>query len=575
MRAASFTLDSEDFLPAKLAENGFDHAEHLLIQIYYPQKDADAPTGLIDSIRSCSPDACIVAVPTRATLYRGSVVKERALVSVLQFEDAQIKSAWARAAPHSDGDSSYELGERLARDTITSRTRLVFCYSTGEKVNAENLAKGLTQRNPRITLAGSVSSHPDLLPLISNEQQIHHGAVVIAIDSDYIWPSIYHSNDWMMLGTHLTITDATLNHVSTINHQPAHLVYQRYLGEENKEKLNGSCVRFPLLMERNEKIIARPCSGTPCDPSVRFWGNLEQDAEVRFGIPDPVSAMDAFHQYTRQIQRDGTHALFMFPSVARKLLMRSLTEDEGRQLESLAPTAGCFSLSQYFYQPDQPDYLHYSQTILSIREGEEEKGGGFDPDTLEEFSADTLQLRTLSRLLGSTTRDLEENNRLLEKLASTDPLTQMLNRHKMQELLELELKRVQRYGRPWSVIMFDVDDFKAVNDTFGHQVGDQVLRLTAEVLKESVRDTDAVARWGGEEFLILCPETGLIGTTEIAERIQTSLAAMSFPNDLNITASLGVTTYVSPDNLDSLLQRADRALYHSKQNGRNRITCWD
>lgn len=575
MRAASFTLDSENQLALKLQEKGFYDPAHLLIQIYYPQNDKGIPELVQKTISEDLPDATVITIPTEASLYRGAVVDQRAVVSVLQFNDAEIKTDWVRYHETPGVDQSYALGDKLARNVISNKTRLVFCYMVGSGLNAENLAKGLTQRNPKITLTGCVSSETGQGDLWLADERINRGVVAIAINSDRLWPTIYHSNDWMMLGTPLTITEANLNSVRSINREPAKTVYQRYLGDDGKEKLNGSCVRFPLLMEKNDKIFARPCNGAFGNEEIQFWGNLEEESEVRFGIPDPVSAMDAFHQYTRKIQREGTHALFMFPSMARKLLMRSLTEDEVRQLESLAPTAGCFSYSQFFYQPEHPDYLHYAQTILSIREGEEDSTDGVDPDTLEEFSPDTLQLRTLSKLLGSTTRDLEENNKLLEKLASTDPLTDTLNRHKMQELLDRELRRVQRYGRPWSVIMFDLDDFKAVNDTYGHQTGDEVLQVTARIVKDSVRDTDAVARWGGEEFLILCPETSLRGTTDTAERIQANLNSAQFPQNVRVTASMGVTTYISPDTLDSLLQRVDKALYHSKQNGRNRITVWD
>lgn len=574
MRTASYALEPEVDLVQNMQETGFEPQRPVLVQLFMPEHEEKSLCKTFETISASYPEAIVIGLTTQGSLAHGNLQEEKTVASVMQFETAKLRVSHAALKDPSHSEASQLTGETLAKQVVDNDTKLVLCYATGDCLNAENLAKGITLKNPRITLSGGIASGIEKNWLFAQGQYVENGAIAISINGEKIWPETFHSNDWMMLGTSLTITEAMRNQVTTINNQPARDVYQRYLGEETKKKLNGNCSRFPLLMTRGDKIFARPCNSSQEREPVQFWGNLEQGEVVRFGIPDPVTAMDAFHRYTRQIQRNGSQALFMYPSVARKLLMKSLTEDEVRQLESLAPTSGCFCHSQFHYHPDHPDYLHYAQTVLSIREGEEESFDGIDPDTLEEFSAGTMQLRAVSKLLGSTTRELEENNRLLEELASTDPLTRTLNRYKMQQLLENEFRRVQRYGRPWSLIMFDLDQFKAVNDTHGHQVGDQVLQTTAEIVRESVRDTDAIARWGGEEFLILCPETNTEGTTEIAERICQNLEVSEFPNDLKITASIGVTSYQSEDTLDSLLNRVDQALYHSKKNGRNQITVW-
>ncbi len=158
-----------------------------------------------------------------------------------------------------------------------------------------------------------------------------------------------------------------------------------------------------------------------------------------------------------------------------------------------------------------------------------------------------------------------------EKLSVTDRLTGLFNRLKLDEALIYELERAKRYGHPLSIILFDIDHFKQVNDTFGHKVGDDVLASIAKVAAKKVRAIDIVGRWGGEEFMVICPETDLPSARAVAERIRTGVAAHSFPSVGRKTASFGVATVLSKDNADAITRRADEALYRAKKGGRNRV----
>lgn len=119
--------------------------------------------------------------------------------------------------------------------------------------------------------------------------------------------------------------------------------------------------------------------------------------------------------------------------------------------------------------------------------------------------------------------------------------------------------------------MFDIDHFKKVNDTYGHDVGDYVLESISKIIKTSVRETDIFARWGGEEFLILCAEINIENTEILAEKLRESIGTYNFENVGNITASFGVTIYDEKDDRDTFLKRVDEALYEAKENGRNRV----
>ncbi|PPL17313.1 hypothetical protein UN63_05640 [Oceanisphaera arctica] len=166
-------------------------------------------------------------------------------------------------------------------------------------------------------------------------------------------------------------------------------------------------------------------------------------------------------------------------------------------------------------------------------------------------------------------RRLKSLNRQLEMMAQTDSLTRLPNRHGLNMTLEKDLRRAQRYRRPLTVIMLDIDHFKHVNDQCGHLTGDKVLVRFGQLLLDNLRETDAICRWGGEEFLVLCFETDLDQGRLLAERLLASIRQHRFPCGDSITTSAGIAQLEPADTVDTLVQRADDALYEAKHNGRD------
>lgn len=159
----------------------------------------------------------------------------------------------------------------------------------------------------------------------------------------------------------------------------------------------------------------------------------------------------------------------------------------------------------------------------------------------------------------------------LDMMAHTDKLTGTINRHRGMELLEHEIKRAKRYRHPFSVIYFDIDHFKKINDTYGHTTGDKVLVKASETIRKNLRATDSLIRWGGEEFLIILPETSLEDAIHIARKLRERLERRSADIPVPITASFGIATWRDDLTLDALLHLADIKMYEAKKLGRNRI----
>lgn len=180
--------------------------------------------------------------------------------------------------------------------------------------------------------------------------------------------------------------------------------------------------------------------------------------------------------------------------------------------------------------------------------------------------------KLLESRVTSRTKELQELNDELEILASTDHLTNLSNRAYLENILKQEFLRfASEEKRVFSIILIDVDHFKSINDTYGHDIGDTILVKLANILESNVRESDTVGRWGGEEFIIICVDTNLNKSEKIAEKLRIIIEKFNFSNDMKITCSFGIAYSLLSDDVESLFKRADLGLYKAKDSGRNCI----
>jgi|GEM_PF-5086128 len=222
------------------------------------------------------------------------------------------------------------------------------------------------------------------------------------------------------------------------------------------------------------------------------------------------------------------------------------------------------------YEEDRPRMLQaFRRIVTGESDRETEDYRVILPDGSLRWLRDSTKV---TRLAGGRARvDGVVSDISAHKQAATDSLTGIDNRRAIMELLEGEIARARRYGAPLALVMYDIDHFKAVNDTYGHDVGDDVLKCVTELVRTNIRVTDVIARWGGDEFVVLAPQSEIDGVLAMAEKLRATIAGETFGKAGAVTASFGVTVLGSQDDQASLLKKADDALYKAKQNGRNRI----
>jgi two-component system, cell cycle response regulator len=224
--------------------------------------------------------------------------------------------------------------------------------------------------------------------------------------------------------------------------------------------------------------------------------------------------------------------------------------------------------------------------LVTARDSTQDKVAGLDagaddyltkPINFPELEARVRSMLRIKRLQD----ELEEKNRELERLSISDGLTGLFNHRHIHDLLADEYERVERTRDCMSVAMFDLDRFKSVNDTYGHQAGDRVLIELADILRESARDIDRLGRYGGEEFMALLPETCIEDAAVFVERVRREVARRPFDigrdEPLRMTLSAGVATYPHEtiDSVEAVVRLADQALYAAKEGGRDRVVRFD
>jgi len=240
----------------------------------------------------------------------------------------------------------------------------------------------------------------------------------------------------------------------------------------------------------------------------------------------------------------------------------------------------------YFKRRSETLAKTISTPIVNLSEDTKYVGTGFfaydfeDSEIIEiqqlniNFEEMTTQLeRRTQELIRAEVAKLEKEQEAekLLMISMTDPLTQLYNRMKIDEILDYELEQANRYGKQLSVVMTDIDHFKRINDNYGHHVGDTVLKDFAAILRENTRSSDTVARWGGEEFLIVFTNTALDEAYDIAEKLRSMISTYDFEVGETMTASFGVAQYENGESKEAMINRADEAMYEAKETSRNLV----
>jgi diguanylate cyclase (GGDEF)-like protein len=311
------------------------------------------------------------------------------------------------------------------------------------------------------------------------------------------------------------------------------------------------------------------------------WQKATLIAEALLALPHPVGDAAA----ARDMQRMGAHIenthelLDRIHGLAQQRSMEQLVQASAVMRQVMFLIAAIFSVALAMAAVSG---FGLARAILvplrALEEGASRLGAGDLSQRVEVDGQD--ELRQLAGTFNAMAERLEKSQAALEELSTHDGLTGLYNHREFQRWLDEEAGRHHRYGRQFSLLMLDIDHFKRVNDTLGHQAGDAVLKGMSELMGRQARAIDRVCRYGGEEFTVILPETDLDAAAHVAERLRAAVEAQPFDVNadapLRITVSIGVASFPAhADSAQALVAAADAAMYAAKQGGRNRITRYE
>ncbi len=555
-------------------DNAILDSKNILLQIFTGICDENYINNLVSEIKEFLPNIKIIGSTTDGEIINGMVSSNSTILSFSIFEKTKID---IHRVPLNS--SSYAMGEALI-DTFEDQkeTNLAIIFTDGLHTNGELFLNAFNDKTSHITVSGGLSSdNAEFIKtyIFTQDGFCNDGAVCAVFYNKDLIINTSFGFGWEAISKEFIVTKAIENRVYMIDNITPVELYKKYLGDKVGDRLPATGIEFPLIIKRNGRNIARAVTSKENDGSLVFAGNIKDGDIISIGYGNVEKIISNIHHVYNDIINQPSEAIFIYSCMARKRLLGKDIINELSLLNNITDTSGFFTYGEFFHcdksKECQNQLLNQTITILSLSEDINKQITSKKLNT--ELNTDSLQtVEALSHLINETNRELKELNTRLHELATTDKLTNINNRYSVMKKLEEEIVRANRYSVPLSLIMFDIDHFKVVNDTYGHDIGDDVLISLSNLINENLREVDIFGRYGGEEFLIVLPSTMLNKASIYAQRIRKKVDEYNFNIVNHITISIGLVELKSNETIDNIIKRADILLYKSKENGRNIVS---
>lgn len=573
-----------DGLRAELSSDAFtrlaESSTALLVQIYGAETDRAHMQPIVSLIAERLPRATVVGASTVGEIAHGRLLTHQTVIGFTFFASSEL----AVVAMGCHGGDERAVGAELGRRIRQWRADAagVLLLATPLSIDAAALLEGMESAAIGCPVFGGGAGDYAAMArslVFAGSDFFDRGAVAVVFAGGElsIEPRTYLG--WRPLSRPMRITRVEGMRVQTIDDRPAFEVYQRYLNIANDDQFFLNALEFPLLLGRDGELLARVPIAADEGGALQFVADVRAGEVVRLGYGDLDLIVQDAKALHRSMARFSPQAVFLYTCGCRRFLMQEDVELETLPFETLAPTFGFYTYGEFF-GATRLTLLNSTMVAVGLREGPSARQGSAElsqadpaPPALRDPYANK-HARIIARLLrfiSTVTTELEASNQEITKLSITDRLTQLVNRIRLDQVLDEQIELARRYGTPLAVILVDVDHFKQVNDLHGHLIGDEVLIRIAHALRDHTRKVDVVGRWGGEEFLIIAPNTGAEEAARLAEKLRTAIERIDMPGVGHRTCSFGVAAYERGDDPATLVSRADAALYAAKAAGRNRV----
>ena len=550
------------------------HVESLLITAVAPcEMPLAKALRMRDALRETFPQARILVHTCALKMADLNLDTEGVMLTFTAFESALVEFVLV------EGNTA----DAAARERIVSfigarpATRAVELFVVGVMSKIDALFEGISVIDPHIEVFGAFVDAPPMNArgyLIADDTVTQIGMLAAVFHGETLDVHAVRNFGWNPLGSEIVATRVEGCTVKELNGDTPIKIYERYFGIKGDGDFSTEAALFPLCFEEPDgSISARvPIKIEEGRGELTFAIPIQEGTTFRLAYGDPYGILSQAAENTREMAAFSPQVIFGTACVGHYLL---LGEDV---VTEMTPCAGFPASTVYAFGEVRRVGTRISTANLNVLLVGMKEDPGYVKEVqlktkrVAHLSYNRKMLAFLSHFIRVSEEELHTANQRLTQLASRDTLTNLLNRREMERLLRTAVAASQTEKTPLSVILIDIDHFKQVNDTYGHDMGDKVILTVAEAISQTIRGSDAGCRWGGDEFFIILQGAPLTVAGRVGERIRRRVAAAQMPFDRSITISVGAASFdVDRDNELQLFKNADEALYQAKKAGRNAV----
>ena len=576
MKQFSYCVDGEHTLASCLSEFQQicpEEFSSILLFVFTSNANSNAIWDMMEEIHKKIPKAMIAGLTSSGEIMSGNLHLHTTVLNFMVFEDTRINIfAYDFSRIRPDDAGSVLLGQcRLYPDLVS-----VGIFGTPKSCNAKPFFNMLDQLPPTVTVFGGGANNyraDGVTYVFTQGVLLTKGLLAICFESRTLEVKVTSHLGWKPLGRQMEITGMFGDNIITeLDHQPAISVYEKYLGIHKNDNFVRDTVEFPILLERNGHIMARLPIACTNDGALIFAADFQIGEKIWLAYGDLNEILRLSQETQKSICDFVPEGIVVFSCITRRIFLQNdIQADLGFFHQMDVPNAGFYTYGEISRLGRRVEALNITMLSVNFREGPADTPLKLRTDyKMPELPNNLSFVQRMARFIEATTKELEEANAKLAMIAAQDRLTGLFNRGETESILENEIASPLLKERALSVVMLDLDNFKQINDIYGHQVGDKVLIFASDALRKSIRQGDSAGRWGGEEFLLILPGAPLEDAVDVAEGIRIMLSSTPvLPDGKCVTASFGVAEYHPGESYVNFYRRLDSMLYAAKDSGRN------
>ena len=537
-------------------------APYLSISIFTHWNDPALIQAMTDGLSKAFPRAAIAGLTTAGGIEDGQMNTGKTILSFMAFDESPVEVL------------HYNMKDLRAVEILETQL-------TG---NVEPFLDAISALPPSVAIFGGGADTDDLNQpsYIFDKEAIMNEGFVIMLFRGTVKVLTRSVLGWQPLGRQVTITAMDGNMVIKELDHIAGNFYEKYLKIDPSVDFDKKTLSFSLVVEKDGVELVRLPMSCHKNGSLVFNIALHVGDKLRMAYGDPNEIINGSRRVLGRIRDFGPQGMLLFSCVVRRYYLKDDVNQILSAYERITPAAGGYTRGEIDRIEGHVYTMNMNLVSAAFREETKDHKRTIaditgDPSHMENDSAlnldDSLStVQCLASFITVTSKELSDAYQKLAFVAGHDSLTDLLNRGRIEWVLRHLIEDTNKTHHTFSAIMIDIDSFKHINDTYGHSVGEDVLIRLADIMKNGVRPTDYAGRWGGDEFVILLPDTDIDQSEKVADRMRRNFAeADILPDGKAVTASFGVTTSYEGETLESFYRRMDSALYTAKGAGKNQV----